>query len=81
MQLGNLVVGTVVGLGIALVTTDPGLAIAVCVAVVLKLVSERVLRRGSRATWRCDSDRARASRAHGCGGDVRRRGRASRPAT
>jgi membrane-associated phospholipid phosphatase len=45
MQLGNLVVGTVVGLGMALAATDPGLAIAVCVAVVLKLGSERVLRR------------------------------------
>ncbi len=45
MQLGNLVVGTVVGLGMALVSTDAGLAIAVGVAVVLKLVSERLLRR------------------------------------
>jgi membrane-associated phospholipid phosphatase len=45
MQLGNLVVGTVVGLGLAWITADGGLAIAVGVAVVLKLASERLLRR------------------------------------
>jgi undecaprenyl-diphosphatase len=45
MQLGNLVVGTLVGLGIALITRDAGLAVAVMGAVVLKLISERVLRR------------------------------------
>ena len=45
MQLGNLVVGTLVGLAVAWATKDVGLAVAVCVAVVLKLVSERVLRR------------------------------------
>lgn len=45
MQLGNLVVGTVVGLAVAWATKDAGLALAVCSAVVLKLLSERVLRR------------------------------------
>jgi undecaprenyl-diphosphatase len=45
MQLGNLVVGTVLGLALALISTDAGLAVAVVVAVVLKLVSERLLRR------------------------------------
>jgi undecaprenyl-diphosphatase len=45
MQLGNLVVGTAVGLGVALALGDLGLAVAVVAAMVLKLVSERWLRR------------------------------------
>jgi membrane-associated phospholipid phosphatase len=45
MQLGNLVVGTVVGLLAALAWSDWGLAIAVGCAVVAKLVTERLLRR------------------------------------
>ena len=45
MQLGNLVVGTAVGLGVALLWRDPGLAVAVICAVALKLVAERLLRR------------------------------------
>ena len=45
MQLGNLVVGTLVGLAVALVWRDVGLAVAVVGAVVLKLVAERLLRR------------------------------------
>ena len=45
MQLGNLVVGTVVGLLVALAWHDGGLAIAVVAAVALKLVAERLLRR------------------------------------
>ena len=45
MQLGNLVVGTLVGLAVAWATKDVGLAVAVSVAVLLKLLSERVLRR------------------------------------
>jgi membrane-associated phospholipid phosphatase len=44
MQLGNLVVGTGVGLAIALVRRDWRLAVAVLLAMVLKLVIERVLR-------------------------------------
>ena len=45
MQLGNLVVGTVLGLLAALAWRDGGLAIAVVCAVVAKLVTERLLRR------------------------------------
>jgi len=45
MQLGNLVVGTGVGLAIALVRRDARLAIAVVIAIVLKLVIERMLRK------------------------------------
>jgi undecaprenyl-diphosphatase len=45
MQLGNLVVGTLVGLAIALLAQDAGLAVAVVAAAVLKLVAERWLRR------------------------------------
>lgn len=45
MQLGNLVVGTAVGLLAALAWRDGGLAIAVVAAVTLKLLSERLLRR------------------------------------
>jgi undecaprenyl-diphosphatase len=45
MQLGNLVVGTAVGLLCALVAGRVSIAVGVVVAMVLKLVSERVLRR------------------------------------
>jgi undecaprenyl-diphosphatase len=45
MQLGNLVVGTLVGLLVALVDRDWELAVAVLLAAVLKLVAERLLRR------------------------------------
>jgi undecaprenyl-diphosphatase len=45
MQLGNLVVGTAVGLLAALAWWDLGLAIAVVCAVAAKLVTERLLRR------------------------------------
>lgn len=44
MQLGNLVVGTLAGLAVAWWDRDGPLAIAVVAAMVLKLVSERVLR-------------------------------------
>lgn len=44
MQLGNLVVGTAVGLLVALALRDGRLAVAVVLAMVLKLVTERVLR-------------------------------------
>jgi membrane-associated phospholipid phosphatase len=44
MQLGNLAVGTGAGLVVALVRDDWRLAVAVVLAMVLKLVSERVLR-------------------------------------
>jgi membrane-associated phospholipid phosphatase len=44
MQLGNLVVGTVVGLLVALVDRDLAVAIGVILAAVLKLVTERILR-------------------------------------
>jgi undecaprenyl-diphosphatase len=45
MQLGNLVVGTLAGLGIAAVAQDWRLAVAVVAAAALKLVAERWLRR------------------------------------
>ncbi len=45
MQLGNLVVGTVVGLLVAWVVGDLAMAIGVVVAMVLKLVIERVVRK------------------------------------
>lgn len=44
MQLGNLVVGTAVGLLAAALWRDLGLAIAVVCAVVAKLVTERLVR-------------------------------------
>ena len=44
MQLGNLAVGTGAGLVVALVRGDWRLAVAVVLAMVLKLVIERVLR-------------------------------------
>ena len=45
MQLGNLVVGTAAGLAVAWAARDWDLAVAVAVAMVLKLVAERLLRR------------------------------------
>jgi undecaprenyl-diphosphatase len=45
MQLGNLAVGTAAGLVVAAVVGDWGMAVAVVLAVVLKLVAERLVRR------------------------------------
>ena len=45
MQLGNLVVGTVAGLVVAAVHRDLGVAVGVGVAVTMKLVTERVVRK------------------------------------
>jgi undecaprenyl-diphosphatase len=45
MQLGNLVVGTAAGLVVALVDRDLTVALGVILAMVLKLVTERVVRR------------------------------------
>jgi undecaprenyl-diphosphatase len=44
MQLGNLVVGTLAGLAVALVDGDLAVAMGVVAAMLLKLVVERVLR-------------------------------------
>jgi undecaprenyl-diphosphatase len=45
MQLGNLAVGTAAGLLVAVVDRDPTIAVGVILAMVLKLVTERVVRR------------------------------------
>ena len=45
MQLGNLVVGTLVGLAIAWAAGGPAVAVGVVLAMILKLVTERILRR------------------------------------
>lgn len=45
MQLGNLVVGTAVGMGVAIAFGEIAIAIGVVVAAALKLVAERWLRR------------------------------------
>jgi len=44
MQLGNLVVGTVAGLIVALIDWDVAVAIGVVLAAALKLVTERIVR-------------------------------------
>jgi membrane-associated phospholipid phosphatase len=44
MQLGNLVVGTVAGLLVALIDRDLAVAIGVVLAAALKLVTERIVR-------------------------------------
>jgi undecaprenyl-diphosphatase len=44
MQLGNLVVGTVVGVAVALIAGDLAVTLCVLVATALKLVTERVIR-------------------------------------
>ncbi len=45
MQLGNLVVGTTAGLAVAAVHGDLGVAVGVGVAMTMKLVTERVVRK------------------------------------
>jgi undecaprenyl-diphosphatase len=45
MQLGNLVVGTSVGLAIAMLVGDVAIAVGVVLAMVLKLITERIVRR------------------------------------
>ncbi len=45
MQLGNLVVGTVLGLLIAIAARDVSVAVGVVLAATLKLVAERLVRR------------------------------------
>jgi membrane-associated phospholipid phosphatase len=45
MQLGNLVVGTVLGLAIAWAVGEPRVAVGVVLAMILKLVTERIVRR------------------------------------
>ena len=45
MQLGNLVVGTCAGLAVALVDGDLAVAIGAIAAMVLKLVTERIVRK------------------------------------
>jgi undecaprenyl-diphosphatase len=45
MQLGNLAVGTIAGLVVALISRDLALGVGVLLAMVLKLVVERVVRR------------------------------------
>lgn len=49
MQLGNLVVGTLVGLASAWVTGEPAVAVGVILAMILKLVTERIVRREMKA--------------------------------
>jgi undecaprenyl-diphosphatase len=49
MQLGNLVVGTLLGLATAWVTGEAAVAVGVILAMVLKLVTERVVRREMKA--------------------------------
>ena len=45
MQLGNLVVGTIVGLAIAAIDGDLAVAVGVVLAMLLKLLTERIVRR------------------------------------
>jgi membrane-associated phospholipid phosphatase len=45
MQLGNLVVGTAAGLAVALLAGDVAVAVGVVLAMALKLVAERVIRK------------------------------------
>ena len=45
MQLGNLIVGTTAGLIVAAIDGDLAIAVGVALAMVLKLVTERVLRK------------------------------------
>ena len=49
MQLGNLVVGTLVGLASAWLAGEPAVAVGVILAMILKLVTERIVRREMKA--------------------------------
>ncbi len=49
MQLGNLVVGTLLGLAVAWVAGEPAVAVGVILAMILKLVTERIVRREMKA--------------------------------
>jgi membrane-associated phospholipid phosphatase len=49
MQLGNLVVGTLVGLVIAWVAGERAVAVGVILAMILKLLTERIVRREMQA--------------------------------
>jgi membrane-associated phospholipid phosphatase len=49
MQLGNLVVGTLVGLASAWLAGEPAVAVGVILAMILKFVTERIVRREMRA--------------------------------
>ena len=71
MQLGNLVVGTIAGLVVALVDGNLTVAIGVVLATLLKLVVERVVRRemADRA-GRPPAARYQPGRRHPRGGDV-----------
>ena len=82
MQLGNLVVGAVVALVVALVGRRPKVAVAVLAAVGLKLVVERVLRdRLDRRPGGPPSARAPPRSMRSCGATSPSKVTASRPAT
>ena len=82
MQLGNLVVGTGVGLAVAVAARDFTVAVGVILAIGLKLVTERILRREMHDYL---SIRVRPGTGPPGGHPARRtsrpRGRASRPVT
>ena len=82
MQFGNLVVGTAAGLIVALVQRDLAVAVGVILAMALKLVTERVVRREMADYLVSASGRERA-RSGRCDGAAMcpSRGRASRQAT
>src|SRR5687767_11968543 len=71
MQLGNLLVGTIAGLAVAAVDGDLSVAIGVVLAMLLKLVTERVVRK-EMADYLAVRQRPGASQvgAHLRGGDV-----------
>lgn len=71
MQLGNLVVGTLVGLAVAWWDGDGAMAVACVVAMGLKLVAERVLR-GQMEPWLSVRQRPGTSQVDAIlrGGDV-----------
>ena len=71
MQLGNLAVGTAAGLIVAVVDRDLAIAVGVILAMLLKLVTERVVRR-EMADWLAVRQRPGTSQVEAVrrGGDV-----------
>ena len=67
MQLGNLVVGTAAGLVAGFIARDLAVVIGVLVATVLKLVTERVLRKEMAGYLSVRSVRGRARSEPSCG--------------
>ena len=81
MQLGNLVVGTLAGLGLAVWFGDLAMAVGVVSAAALKLLAERVVRKRTAQYIEVRQRPGRASEGPSSAATFPRRGPASLPDT